>query len=378
MKFKFARNIIEGKFAEMSLYSEIGGEGGINAQRFVDELNYLVNYTGIKEVRIRINSVGGMVIEGIGIFSAIRNINNAKTAVVNTYNDGIAASIAGVIMLAGAKRYAKPYARTMVHGVSIPSVNEADLSDNDKAGLNSLAGMLAEVFQGYAGKDEGFFAGLLSNKSDNWFGTKEAIELGLIDEIEADDFGFAPEANALSPEAIYNRINQFHNQLQTTQSMKGIAMKFGLGENATEQEIINRVSALQNERDTLTAENESLKAELEEVSEAAAVEAVENAIKQGKISDAGKVAALASAKSNLKGFNALIGSMIVKAPNALNKIDNEGKGGEMAEEVKGKTFRELERSNPELLNRLKVEDKSTFVNLYNAQYNTKKTEADFK
>jgi ATP-dependent protease ClpP protease subunit len=377
MNFKFARNIVDKEFAEMSLYSEIGGENGINAQRFVDELNYLVNYTGIKEVRIRINSVGGMVIEGIGIFSAIRNINNAKTAVVNTYNDGIAASIAGVIMLAGAKRYAKPYARTMVHGVSIPSTKEDDLTENDKAGLNSLAGMLAEVFKDYAGKDEGFFADLLSNKADNWFGTKEAIALGLVDEIEADDIGFAPEANALSPEAIYNRINQFHNHL-TTQSMKGIAMKFGLGENATEQEIIHKVSALQDERDTLTAENESLKAELEEVSEAAAIEAVDNAIKQGKISDAGKVAALASAKSNLKGFNALIGSLTIKAPNATNQIQSEGGNGSMAEQVKGKTFRELERSNPELLNRLKVEDKATFVNLYNAQYNTKKTEVDFK
>jgi ATP-dependent protease ClpP protease subunit len=377
MNFKFARNIVDKEFAEMSLYSEIGGENGINAQRFVDELNYLVNYTGIKEVRIRINSVGGMVIEGIGIFSAIRNINNAKTAVVNTYNDGIAASIAGVIMLAGAKRYAKPYARTMIHGVSLPSTKEDDLTDNDKAGLNSLAGMLAEVFEGYAGKDEGFFAALLSNKSDNWFGTKEAIALGLVDEIEADDLGFAPEANALSPEAIYNRINQFYNHL-TTQSMKGIAMKFGLGENATEQEIIHKVSALQDERDTLTAENESLKAELEEVSEAAAVEAVENAIKQGKISDAGKVAALASAKSNLKGFNALIGSLTIKAPNAANQIQDEGGNGAMAEEVKGKTFRELERKNPELLNRLKREDKATFVNLYNAQYSTNKTAADFK
>ncbi|MBB8286990.1 Clp protease ClpP, partial [Escherichia coli] len=75
------------------IYDEIGF-WGVTAKQFVSELNALGDIT---HINLHINSPGGDVFEGIAIFNALKN----QGATITVYVDGVAASMASVIAMAG-------------------------------------------------------------------------------------------------------------------------------------------------------------------------------------------------------------------------------------------------------------------------------------
>lgn len=113
-------------------YGEWDGVPYIDGAEFQQELMYL-DTLGKKSILVKINSEGGSVIEGMKIFDAILT---TKTP-VDTYNGGIAASIAGAIFMAGRKRYMADYANFMCHPVS------GDVNDKTKlAFTDSIVNMI--------------------------------------------------------------------------------------------------------------------------------------------------------------------------------------------------------------------------------------------
>lgn len=100
--------------AEIILYAEIGkdwwGDGSyVSAKDFSDQLDALS--PTVNEITLRINSAGGDVFDGITIYNRLRQ-HKAKKIV---YIDGLAASIASVIMLAGDEIHIGEGAMVMVH-----------------------------------------------------------------------------------------------------------------------------------------------------------------------------------------------------------------------------------------------------------------------
>jgi ATP-dependent Clp protease, protease subunit len=81
------------KTATLLLYGEIGDK--VDGDYFAQEINFLSKQ--YDEIVIRINSGGGSVLQGLSIFNAM--LNSPAFIVVNI--DGIAASMAGVIAMAG-------------------------------------------------------------------------------------------------------------------------------------------------------------------------------------------------------------------------------------------------------------------------------------
>jgi len=78
---------------------------GIDGALFQKELLFL-DTLGKKRIQVWINCVGGIVMDGYNIGSAILK---TKTP-VDTYNVGIAASIAGVLFMCGRNRVMMDYA----------------------------------------------------------------------------------------------------------------------------------------------------------------------------------------------------------------------------------------------------------------------------
>ena len=95
--------------AHINLFSEIGGDG-IQGQSFANEIQ-LLNEFGVETINVHINSGGGSVIEGLSIFSAIKN----SEAHVNVFIEGIAASMAGVIAMAGDRIHMTDFSQIMIH-----------------------------------------------------------------------------------------------------------------------------------------------------------------------------------------------------------------------------------------------------------------------
>lgn len=69
----------------------------------------------VTQITVHINSFGGEVAEGIGIYNALRS----HPAEVTTVCEGFACSIASVIFMAGSKRVMRPASMLMLHNASM-------------------------------------------------------------------------------------------------------------------------------------------------------------------------------------------------------------------------------------------------------------------
>lgn len=77
----------------------------------IAQMLFLESQDPDKEIHFYINSPGGLVTAGLAIYDTMQYIK----APVYTYCVGQAASMAAVLLAAGAKRYALPHARILIH-----------------------------------------------------------------------------------------------------------------------------------------------------------------------------------------------------------------------------------------------------------------------
>lgn len=394
MNWKHIKNIDKNKgFAEMFIYDEISNEK-VNGSSFAYEMRYLINYEGVKTIKVKINSVGGDVMHAQTIISEMIDAKE-KGVTIETYGQGLMASSAGVIWLTAEKehRYAKDYARLMVHGVSVP--DEVQLSEADIAALENFKKILVQILANRTGKKEKFFEDLFTNGKDNWFDTKQMVKNGLIEEknIEATDIkvDIAETETTAGVVVVYNKlITTIENNINTKQiKMKKVIALLKLQEGVSEEVVETAVATIQNSLKTAEETVTTTKNELEKVkgelatanatlaaqNKAAAADFVKNCIKNGQISPEKEADVLVQAEANLEGFKNLMAAIPVKGANIINQI---GKEGTPSPTTETRTFRQLEKEAPEVLNTMRKTDLKTFVNLYNAEYKTNKTEADFQ
>jgi len=114
-----------GNEADLYLYIEIASWGGgycaHSAQSFKDELD---NIGAIDTLNIYINSPGGDVFEGNTIYNMLKR----KTYTKNVYVDGIAASIASIIAMAGDKIIMPSNTMMMIHNARGGVYGTSDLN----------------------------------------------------------------------------------------------------------------------------------------------------------------------------------------------------------------------------------------------------------
>ncbi|OZC62137.1 hypothetical protein CH267_00930 [Rhodococcus sp. 06-621-2] len=165
---------------EIMIYDEIGESwwGGVTAADFVRDL---ATVDADQEIVVRINSPGGDVYDGIAILNALRGHKAKVTTVV----DGIAASAASFIAMAGNEIVMSRNAEMMIHEASGICIGNAEdmrgLADRlDKIGAN-----IAEIYADRAGgKAEDWRSAMLA---ETWYSDQEAVDAGLADRIESGD-----------------------------------------------------------------------------------------------------------------------------------------------------------------------------------------------
>lgn len=92
----------------------LGGEvNDFSADAIISQLLLLDSQDGKKDIKLFINSPGGSVTAGMGIYDAMMLCN----ADIQTYCFGLAASMGAFLLGAGAKgkRYSMPNSRIMIH-----------------------------------------------------------------------------------------------------------------------------------------------------------------------------------------------------------------------------------------------------------------------
>ena len=179
----------EGNTGELYLYGYIGQkadpfygedpEEDITDKAVVKAIRELEKQTG--RINIRINSPGGSVMHGDPIITAIRN----SKAEIHTYVDGIAASMAFDIWAAAKNRHASINSKLMVHatgGFAFGTAKDmraaADMLDKfDQSAISTFAAATG------MSEDE-IRSKFYDDYADHWMTAKDALEMGLIDEIE--------------------------------------------------------------------------------------------------------------------------------------------------------------------------------------------------
>ena len=155
--------------AEVVIYDEIGAYG-ISAKGFLAELGALPDGTPLA---LRINSPGGSVFDAVAIYNAIKR----HFGTVTVWIDGIAASAASYIAMAGDEVVMPENAFLMIHDPSgLVMGTAADM--RDMAGtLDKIAASMMRGYAARSGKPEDEIAALMS--AETWLTAAEALDAGL-------------------------------------------------------------------------------------------------------------------------------------------------------------------------------------------------------
>ena len=160
--------------AEIVIYDEIGAFG-IAAKSFLDELKAL---GPVAELTLRINSPGGSVFDGVAIYNALKR----HQARVTVWIDGIAASIASMIAMAGDEVVMPENAMLVLHDPSgLVAGTAADMRATADA-LDKMAAAMVAAYRDKSGAGDAEVEALMA--TETWLSAEEAVELGLADRVE--------------------------------------------------------------------------------------------------------------------------------------------------------------------------------------------------
>lgn len=143
------------------------------------QLLFLESADAKKDIQIYMNSPGGSVYAGLGIYDTMQVVSPD----VATICTGMAASMAAVLLCAGTagKRSALPHSRVMIHQPMGGAQGQASDMEITLKEILKLKGELYEIIANHSGKpiDE------VERDSDRdyWMTAKEAKEYGMIDEV---------------------------------------------------------------------------------------------------------------------------------------------------------------------------------------------------
>lgn len=132
-------------------------------------------------IHFYINSPGGSVYAGLGIYDIMQHI----TCPVHTYCVGLAASMGSLLLTAGAKghRFSLPHGRIMIHqplGGARGQASDIQIQANE---ILDLKKQLNQIYVNHAAKDMTLEQIAEATDRDNYLSPQDAIDLGIIDAV---------------------------------------------------------------------------------------------------------------------------------------------------------------------------------------------------
>ena len=150
-----------------------------NANVIQAQLLFLQSTDASRDIQIYINSPGGSVYAGLGIYDTMQYINPD----VATICTGMAASMGAVLLVAGAKgkRAALKHSRVMIHQPSGGAQGVASDMEINLREMLKLKKELYDIISNHSGQS--FECVEKASDRDYWMTSSEAKEFGMIDEV---------------------------------------------------------------------------------------------------------------------------------------------------------------------------------------------------
>ncbi|MBQ7742277.1 MAG: ATP-dependent Clp endopeptidase proteolytic subunit ClpP [Bacteroidaceae bacterium] len=143
------------------------------------QLLYLDSVDPDKDISIYINSPGGSVSAGLGIYDTMQFINSN----VATICTGMAASMAAVLLVSGTegKRTSLPHSRIMIHQPLGGVQGQASDIEITAREIQKLKRELTQIIATHAHKD--YETVLADSDRDHWMTAQEALDYGMVDRV---------------------------------------------------------------------------------------------------------------------------------------------------------------------------------------------------
>ena len=162
----------------------------ITPKKFKAELN-----SGTGDISVWLNSPGGDVFAASQIYTMLKEYEGKVTVKI----DGIAASAASVIAMAGDEIVMSPVAMMMIHNPATVVFGEAaDLASGIKL-LNEVKESIINAYEQRTGLPRGKISNMMD--AETWFSAQKAVELGFADKIL-----YAPDAQDAAEGFIFDRL----------------------------------------------------------------------------------------------------------------------------------------------------------------------------
>jgi ATP-dependent protease ClpP protease subunit len=158
--------------SEILLYDEIGF-WGVTASDFAAALSK----AGDGPLTLRINSPGGDVFDGYAIYNMLR----ARTSPVNVVIDGLAASAASFIAMAGAKITMGEPSMLMIHNSWGMCIGDRNSMLDMAATQEKIDGQIAAIYAGKCGKPAAEIATMMDDET--WLTSTDAKTQGFCDDV---------------------------------------------------------------------------------------------------------------------------------------------------------------------------------------------------
>lgn len=204
----------------IEMYGDIGESffgDGITTQQVADALK-----TPHESVTVRLNSPGGDAFEGVAIYNLLKN----DTSPVRCIVDGLAASAASLVAMAGDVIEMGTGTLMMIHpammmtyGTSVEMHNAADV-------LEKCSGAMSDIYATRSGQDRAKVMDMMY--AETWMDPQEAIDLGFATAVVTEESQAANVAAAYDLRVYAKTPDALKTFGTTPEALKGTA-------NATQQ-----------------------------------------------------------------------------------------------------------------------------------------------
>jgi ATP-dependent Clp protease protease subunit len=169
----------QGDVAEILIYDVIGEDfwsgGGVTAKGFTEQLKALGD---VKTINLKINSPGGDVFDGVAIYNNLVQ----HSAKVNVFIDGLAASIASVIAMAGDNITIAENGMMMIHNPWTLAMGDANDLRQSADVLDKIKATMLTTYSKRAGVTEAEASVIMD--AETWYTGQEAVDAGFADDVQ--------------------------------------------------------------------------------------------------------------------------------------------------------------------------------------------------
>lgn len=177
---------------ELLVYDQIGEDfwsgGGVTAKSVAQAIK---DAGAFDRISVRVNSPGGSAFEGVAIYNLLR----AQAKPVDVYVDGLAASAASVIAMAGDTVYVGLGAMIMVHNAASYAYGDGPLLRQVADTLDNISLTIGGIYVAKTGQSAEEIKALMD--AETWMGAQDAVDKGFATKLMSQDEESTTQARAL-------------------------------------------------------------------------------------------------------------------------------------------------------------------------------------